>query len=232
MKKLSIILLGLLFSFCIKKEQKEEPGFIPDGAIWLEETIRRETPIPGYFALAIWAQAATIQPDQPETVTANIIVNYWKVIEIYNGDSTVIYTEDYDYEDVKTFNTNEAGFYCRYPKWFDTGCNDEHKQATNMSASNGFLVISMSKKSDVVLHWWTPKLPYKAGAIYCVESKLSIYGETAVQFGMDYWRTLNSGFNRFDESCETSNNCEAWISDWVGETNGEFELVTVPKRKK
>ena len=205
-----IIGLVFLFIFCSKEETQQKP-VIPEGAIWLEETIRRYTPLPDYSALAIWAQAATIQPNQPETVTANIIVDYWKVIEVIEGDSTIIYTEEYDYDEKKTFTKDEAGFYCRFPKWFDPGCKDKHDQAFNMSAHNGFLLINMSKIPDVVLHWWTPKLTYKPGAVYCVEARMSIYGETAVQFGMDYWRTLNSGFNVYDPTCETSNNCEAWI---------------------
>ena len=229
MKKFFILFIPFIFSFCTKDELNR--AVIPEGAIWLGETIRRDTPISGYSALAIWAQAATLKGDQPTTDQAMVTVDNWEVIEIVNEDSTVIYSEQYDFQSPKYFNTNEAGLYCRYPKWFDTGCKDEHSEVVNMVAYKGFLTLDVAQTPTTVVHWWTPKLSYRQRAKYCIRARLKIEGKTSVQFGMDYWRTLNSGFNVYDASCETSNNCEAWISDWFGETNGKFVTVTVPKRK-
>lgn len=164
MKSFLIICIGILLLNC--SQDVYDYSKIPDGAIWLQETIRRDTAIHGYNALVIWAQAATLEPDQPETTPAIIEIDYWKVIEIFEGDSSEIFFEGYDYK--KTFTTNEAGLYCRKPKWFAESCNDAHDQAKNMYALNGFLTIEINKTPNVILHWWTPKLTYKRGAVYCV----------------------------------------------------------------
>lgn len=226
-------LLALIFVFILidcKKDDFDKVA-IPEGAIWVGETIRRDTPIPGYAALAVWAQAATLKGDQSTDELALVTVDHWEVVEIVNQDSMVIYSEEYDFQSPKYFNANEAGLYCRYPRWFDIGCKDEHSEVVNMVAYKGFMTLDIAQTPSTVVHWWTPKLSYRQGAKYCIRARLKIEGKTSVQFGMDYWRTLISGFNVYDASCETSNNCEAWISDWIGETNGEFVTVTVPKRR-
>jgi len=229
MKYFFILFMFVIFFFC--KQDDFNKASVPEGAIWLNETIRRDIPIQGYAALVIWAQAATLRSDQPLTELALVTVDYMEVIEIVNKDSSVIFSEHYKYQNPKYFTTNEAGLYCRYPKWFDTGCNDEHSGVVNMVAYNDFLTLDISQTPTNIVHWWAPKLNYRQGAKYCVRARLKIEGKTAVQFGMDYWRTLNSGFNGYDFSCETSNNCEAWITDWVGETKGEFVTVVFPKRR-
>lgn len=203
---------------------------VPEGAIWHRETVRRDTPLSRFTALAIWAQAATMTGDQSPAEKAIITVDYWKVIEIFQGDSSVIYTEDYIYRKKRIFTVNEAGLYCRYPHWFDIGCLDVHDPALNMSALDDYLTIDISKTPNTILHWWTPKLRFRKGAIYCVECRIKVEGKTAVQFGMDYWLNLTAGFNRFDNTCQTSNNCEAWISDWLGDTHGNFITIRWPER--
>jgi hypothetical protein len=89
----------------------------------------------------------------------------------------------------------------------------------------------VAQTPDAIIHWWTPKLNFKPGAIYSVKARVQIDGSTAIQFGMDYWRTINSGFNVYDPTCQTSNNCEAWITDWVVDNQGDFVEVTLPQRK-
>lgn len=204
---------------------------IPEGAIWVKETVRRDTPLSKFLALAISGTTATMVGNQLPSTQALVTVNFWQVIEIIKGDSTVIYSEQYNFNYLRTFTKDEAGLYCRYPKWFDTICQDEHAVATNMVAINGALSIDVSNTPDRIVHWWTPKLSYRQGAIYCVRAKFKVEGATAIQFGMDYWVNLNSGFNVHDDSCNNSNNCEAWLSDWTGDTNGKFVTVTFPRRK-
>lgn len=213
----------------IETIEPESPQ-IPHGAIWKKETIRRDTPIPGFHAIAIWAQAATMVPGQSQNIKAAITIDYWQVIEVFQGDSTIIYTEDYNYEAPKYFTTNEAGLYCRSPKWFDPDCNDYHANAFNMRAQIGLLHIDMTKTPDNIVHWWMPRLNYKQGAVYVIACKLKIEGATAVQFGMDYWRDFYVGYNMYDPTCQQSNNCEAWITNWITDTDGFFVTVFVPVR--
>ncbi|MDD3743498.1 MAG: hypothetical protein PHX54_07760 [Lentimicrobiaceae bacterium] len=203
---------------------------IPHGAIWKKEIIRRDAPLPWFHTVAIWAQAATMVPGQSQNIKAVITIDYWQVIEVHNGDSTIVFTEDYDYISPKYFSINEAGLYCRYPKWFDPDCDDYHAKAFNMRAQNGFLQIDMSQTPDNIVHWWAPRLSYKQNAVYVIKCNLKIEGATAVQFGMDYWRNFYVGYNMFDPTCQQSNNCEAWITNWITDTDGLFVTVFVPVR--
>jgi hypothetical protein len=230
MKQFIYLLIIAMLTSCIKSDETTDESSIPEGAIWKNQTIRRDTPVNGFAAIALWAQVATLEVNQSLSDTAVIEIDYWKIIEVLNGKESEIYFENYDYSYVKKFSIDEAGLYCRFPSWFDTSCHDFHSQVKNMSAYNGLLTIDVAQTPDSIIHWWTPKLLYKTGAQYIIEAKVKITGKTALQFGMDYWRTLTAGFNVFDPDCIVSNNCEAWISDWVLPTQGEFKTVRVPVR--
>lgn len=234
-------LLGLLIvailNGCGNQENKViqivsgESSIIPEGAIWLKQTIRRDTPPDGYGAIIIWAQTATLKGGQPKSVRAFVTVDYWKVIEEINANKKVIYEEHYDYNDRKEFSTDEAGLFVRYPIWFDPAALDYHAQAFNMHAQNGILSIDASQTPDSIVHWWLQSRQLiKTGAKYSVEIRLKIEGQCSVQLGADYWRDLTVGVIPNASSCQTTNNCEAWISDWIGDTKGAFVTVTAPLR--
>lgn len=224
-----ILFLGILAS-CMKKYEMPQDLLIPEGAIWLKQTIKHDFAPHGFTVIAPWAQAATLKSDHLSLDSALIIIDYWKIIEVFNGKESEIYLENYDYFYVKKFSIYEAGLYCRFPSWFDTTCHDFHSQVKNMSAYNGLLTIDVAQTPDSIIHWWTPRLLYKTGAQYVIEARVKITGKTALQFGMDYWRTLTADFNVFDPDCIVSNNCEAWISDWILPTQGEFKTVRMPIR--
>jgi hypothetical protein len=214
----------------MKSDGVKQESPIPEGAIWKKQTIRRDTPVNGFAAIAPWAQAATLKVNQSLADTAVIEIDYWSIYEIVNGSEKLVYTEGYDYSYIKTFSTNEAGLYCRMPSWFDTSCHDQHSIASNMAAYMGTLVIDVAKTPNNIVHWWTPKLVCVPNANYLIEARVKITGKTALQFGLDYWRTLTADFTVFDPDCILSNNCEAWISDWILPTQGEFITVRVPVR--
>jgi hypothetical protein len=205
---------------------------VPEGAIWTRQTIRRDTPPDGYGAILIWAQTATQKGGQPGSVKAFVTIDYWKVIEEINANKNVLFEEHYDYSYRKGFTTGEAGLYVRYPYWFDPAALDYHAPAFNMFAQNGILSIDVSQTPDSIVHWWTQnRQPAQAGAKYSVEIRLKVEGACSVQLGADYYRNLTVGvIPNFDSSCLTSNNCEAWISDWIGDTNNSFVTVTAPLR--
>lgn len=230
MKQIIYLATIALLTSCIKSDVGTQEPSIPEGAIWEKQTIRRDTPVNGFAAIAPWAQAATLKPTHNLSDTALIEIDYWKIIEVLNGLETQIFMEDYNYAYLKTFSTNEAGLYCRSPKWFDPSCNDYHSAATNMTAYMGMMTLNVAQTPNNIVHWWTQRLACKPGANYIIEARVKIIGKTALQFGMDYWRTLTAGFNVFDPDCIQSNNCEAWISDWILPTQGEFITVRVPVR--
>lgn len=208
-----------------------QSSIIPEGAIWLKQTIRRDAPPDGFGAVLTWAQTATLKGGQPKSVRALVTVDYWRIIEEFNAGKNVIYEEHYDYSSRKEFTIDEAGLYARYPRWFDPATLDYHAQAFNMTAQNGLLSIDASQTPDNIVHWWTPRQLIRPGARYSVEIRLKIAGDCSVQLGADYWRDLAvSPIPNPGDTCQTANNCEAWISDWIGDTGGAFVTVTAPLR--
>lgn len=143
-----------------------------------------------------------------------------------NGVTTVLYEEHYDFNNRKTFTTDEAGLYVRYPKWFDPASGDYHAQAFNMYAQNSFLFIDVSQTPDAIVHWWMRERQLtRVGAKYSAEIRLKVEGQCSVQLGADYWKDLYVPVIPGGD-----NNREAWISDWIGDTNGAFVTVTAPLR--
>lgn len=206
-----------------------ENSIVPEGAIFASQSISQENPPSGFGAIVIWAQAATLKGGQSQTEKALVTIDYMKTIEEIGTSRTTLNTEEYNYSN-KAYSTNEAGLYVRYPKWFDPAAKDYHTQATNMVANNGFLVIDVSQTPDNIIHWWLPRVLIKPGAKYYAEVKLKVEGKCAIQLGSDYWRDLYVGFNVYDPNCISSNNCEAWISNWINDTEGVFKVITVPIR--
>ncbi len=203
---------------------------VPEGALWVRQAIRRDTPPQGYQAIVIWAQTATLKGKQAREETAFVTIDYWKMIEETSSGARTIYQEGYD-QDQSRFSVDEAGLYVRYPSWFDLLSNDSHGPATNMRAEMGSLRIDVSMTPDRIVHWWMKERQLvRPGATYAVEIRLRVDGKAAVQLGSDYWRNLTIGYNRYDETCRDSNNCEAWVSEWIGDTGGEFLTVRVPVR--
>lgn len=208
-----------------------QTSFIPDGAIWLQQTIRRDTPPDGYGAILVWAQTATLKGGQPKSVRAFVTVDYWRILEEMNNLKKVLYEEHYNYSERKGFSTDEAGLYVRYPKWFDPAALDFHAPAFNMSAQGGILSIDASQTPDNIVHWWSPRQLANADAKYSVEIRLKVEGQCSVQLGADYWRNMTvAPIPNPGSTCQTANNCEAWISDWIGDTKGAFVTVTAPIR--
>lgn len=206
-------------------------SIVPEGAIWKSQAIRRDTPPQGFGAIVIWAQTATLKGGQSKSEKAFVTIDYWKIIEETAQGKNPIYEEHYDYNSRKIFNTNEAGLYVRYPIWFDPAAKDYHTEAFNMYAQDSFLYIDVSQTPDNIVHWWMQKRQFvQQGAKYSVEIRLKVEGKASVQLGADYWRDLYVGYNTWDATCQISNNCEAWISDWIGDTGGQFVTVTAPVR--
>ena len=232
MKPISnLIILSLLIINCSdKKASTNTNSTIPDGAIWTTQKIKHENAPPNFSAMLIWAQTATLTSDQPKTTKALVTIDYWKIIENVGNTKNIIYEEHYNYSTQKYFTTDDAGLYCRFPTWYDTICHDHHDFVFNMFAINSLLTIDVSQTPDKIIHWWTPRQTVNPNATYSVEVRIKVEGNTAVQFGSDYWRNLTAKFNWWDANCVTSNNCEAWISNWITDTQAEFITVTLPNR--
>lgn len=116
----------------------------------------------------------------------------------------------------------------RKPEWFISGTAD--RQPAVMSQKSGVFVIDLKSVSENIVHLWSdPRTKAAPGHAYGVRAKVRITGDARLQFGMDYWKGLDSAYNGWSEACAKSNNCEAWLGDWLGDTKGEFITVVSPR---
>lgn len=198
----------------------------PDGAIWNSETIKYSTAPQRFGAVLGWFQIATMKINHDTSIAATIEIDWERVIEITpDGVRTVVYEENYDSNG--QLPATDGGLYLREPNWFPPG--DYHEPITDSNVSNGILTINVGATPDRIAHWWTDRVVANENYRYAVEVRARITGELMFQIGSDYWRTLYSPhIDGWDSTCQTSNNCEAWISDWYGDTNNEFITINAP----
>lgn len=132
----------------------------------------------------------------------------------------------YNFED-KNSLVLKGEYWLRKPKWFEK--QPDQKTVTFQRAGEIFL-LDLAKAPENIAHVWTePRVKVVPGARYGILAVVRVTGDARLQFGMDYWRGEASPYNGWSEGCATSNNCEAWLSDWIGDTKGEFKQVLVPR---
>ncbi|MBF0233909.1 MAG: hypothetical protein HQK65_12850 [Desulfamplus sp.] len=199
----------------------------PDGAIWKTENIHHETPPQGYEAVLGWFQVATMSIDHDSSIPAIIDIDWMKVVEITaGGDRLVVYEEDYDSSGSCSLSDNDGGLFLREPRWFPPG--DYHTSIINSNISNDNLRIDVGAIPTRIAHWWTERIIANENSSYEVETRVRISGELMFQIGSDYWRTLDAPYTHWDATCQTSNNCEAWVSDWYGDTDNDYVTIKAP----
>lgn len=210
---------------------------IPEHVLISKQKISYPTPPIQYGAAVAWAQSVTLNAYQ-HGETAHIEIDYIRLIEQEQGaiNSTLVIESAYD-DDKPTLLCDQTGcegaLYERLcadnqyrPEcWFR---DDIHEPMYNSSIAAGTLRIDLSQTPNKVVHWWTPRSLAKQNARYSIESRFKITGKGAIQFGVDYWLNLTAAYNGYDSACQSSNNCEAWASNWYGDTNGQFVVKTVP----
>jgi hypothetical protein len=204
---------------------------IPEGAIWQKETIRRETPPDGFGAVVGWIVAATSAPCVTKQSLAQIEIKSIKILrcEKETNCETVIKEATFNGNKWPTF---ERALFPRIPNWFGETEGSRVRSYKNIDKiNNGVLSIDLAKISRHIYHGWTaPRSSVDQNTLYFLEVTAKITGGAKLQIGMDYWRNLNAPYNGYDENCNGTNNCEAWISDWYGDTNGQFVTFRAPKK--
>ncbi|MCG6536692.1 MAG: hypothetical protein L7F78_18785 [Syntrophales bacterium LBB04] len=201
---------------------------VPDGAPWSSQHIFYSSAPDGFGAVLVWAQAATLYQTMQDNETAVITIDYMRLVQkdATTGTEIVVYEETYDNKSGQ-LSLNDGGLYLRNPSWFPPG--DYHTPITNSEIKDGVLIFDVKQTPDKIIHWWSPRITVKSNQQYFGEMRLKIQGAAAVQLGADYWRDLSVGYNKYDSTCKTSNNCEAWVSNWIGDTNGAFVIVRSPQ---
>ncbi len=121
----------------------------------------------------------------------------------------------------------EGAQFKRNPEWFISGKPAFQKPVVRLTG--GVLSINLKPIPESIVHMWTePRVKAVPGARYGILAVVKVEGDARLQFGMDYWRG-NMDYNGWSQGCATSNNCEAWLSDWIGDTKGQYQTVLVPR---
>ena len=208
---------------------------IPQGACIERQTLQTYagSPPPGYLAVLAWAQAMTVSPTHQASAAASIEIDYLRVLEqdVAAGQLSLVTdaTEEYS-EPRATLSSGEGALWARAPR-----CAPGSSSTTISTSrvSGGILSIDLAAIPNNYAHWWTPRgtvVPFITGKRYLVEARFRVNGAAALQFGLDYWRNKSIGYNGYDVTCAASNNCEAWVSAWIGDTKGAFVVRQFPVR--
>lgn len=116
--------------------------------------------------------------------------------------------------------------YSREPGWFTSGVAQTKMvpKYTSVAAA-----IDLRTNPMGIFHAWTePRFEFQPGCDYLVEVTARVTGDARIQVGMDSWKGLSSEYNGWSEGCATSNNCQAFLGDWWGDTAGLFITFRAP----
>ncbi len=141
------------------------------------------------------------------------------------------------YETVEQLVTFGRGFnqpnglvyrtFYREPGWFTSGAPET--QPTLASIGNQTYAIDLRSIPKGIFHAWTnPRVAAVPGHPYFIEVVVRVTGDARLQLGMDYWRGSVSDYTGWTPGCTGSNNCQAWLSGWLGDTKGKFVTWRTP----
>ncbi len=201
---------------------------IPHGAQHQKEVVIRAVPEPGFHAVLALMQAVTVLPCSSSSDSeAKVTLRNMHLIEQdpKNGNENIVAEVNFQQNAPVAF---DGALFPRLPHWYAEN-NGGSKETNITRQTDDGLEIDLSLAPQEIYHGWTnPKVSAKEGMRYIVEVEAKIVGAARLQIGVDYWRELNSGYNTFDLTCQTSNNCEGYVTKWFGPTGGDFQTIRVP----
>ncbi len=220
---------------------------VPQGAIWKGEHHHpgRATP-PPYFHTVI-SHITVANALSCAVGESKVSIRSWKVYEQV-GTSAPKLVQTITFDGKGTDGVGSGGIFPRtltrngrdVEQWFgETDGTGESELVYDYeeAAYN----VDPGKIARRLFHNWSdPRLDNKPGARYLVEMEVRISGAARLQIGLDWWRGMGDGYTGFDPECQNpesrknrsdnpANNCEAWMSDWFGDTGGRFLTIRVPK---
>lgn len=207
-------------------------GGAPQGAQFREETIQREYQPPqkmadrGFDHLVGWVTAVTQEPCQRGFLPATIEIRQYRIIErAPDGLERVVQTIDFAKGDTGILT---GQLFNRLPSWYTSGISAEQPNVGR--PEGGQYVIDLVPATRRIYHAWTePRLRAKPGYRYFIEVEARISGTARLQVGIDYWKGEGSPYTGWSEGCATSTNCEAFLSDWEGNTWWRYKIFRAPK---
>ncbi len=206
---------------------------VEDSAFFASETIAPEYQPPqqmadvGFSYLVGMLNVVTVHPcDRGRAATVEL-----KALRIIRKDPNT------GYETVEQLVTFGNGWnlpnglvyktFYRQPVFFTSG--EPATQPTLASIAKQTYTVNVKSIPRGIYHAWTnPRVPTIAGHPYFVEVVVRVTGDARIQLGMDYWRGSVSDYNGWTPGCTGSNNCQAWLSNWLGDTKGKFVTWRAP----
>lgn len=159
---------------------------------------------------------------------ATVELRSFKIIETdaKTGKTEVVQTIAFD--DAAWANPHGLEYTLFYRKpWFTSGVPAH--QPIVVAREGGVYWINAQFVPKAIIHGWTkPRVEAKRNRRYAIEVEVRVSQGARLQLGMDYWRGSAVNYNGWSEGCRTSNNCQAWLSDWLGDTAGQFITWRVP----
>lgn len=200
---------------------------VPIGAQHKKETVWRATAPDDFHAVLALMQVTSVAPCTlaPER-EAKLAIRAMRLIERNpeTGAETIVSAVT-DFSDDKSDFTFDGELYPKIPAWY---AGKPSKPTAELQRENSALTIDLTQAPRLLFHGWTdPKATAKPGMYYLVEMEVKISGSARLQMGIDYWREIGSAYNEFDQSCQKSNNCEGYLSDWFGPTD-DWQTIRVP----
>ncbi len=203
---------------------------VPTGAIWKQETVREPVIPENYQTALAWINAATVSPCSIVGQPAVVEIRHITLISrnIKTGEEKILKAFDYTQSEEKGF---AGAIFQRDPFWFGPG---EGSTASSVLAyTNKGLIINVRQMPNNIYHGWTdPRVTLEKDNTLVVEAEVRVSGQARLQLGADYWKDAVSDYNGYDPNCQVSNNCEAWVGDWQGDTHGEFITIRSPKNNE
>lgn len=201
---------------------------VPIGAQHRKETIWRATAPDDFHAVLALMQVTSVTPcalvPEKESILA---IRAMRLIE-YNpntGEETIVSTVT-DFSGESDNFRFDGEFYSKIPVWYS---GHPSKPTTELKREKDVLTIDLTQTPRLLFHGWTdPKVSTTPGMHYFVEMEVRISGSARLQMGVDYWREIGSAYNVFDQTCQKSNNCEGYLSQWFGPTD-DWQTLRAPK---
>lgn len=201
------------------------PGSAPHGAIWEHETVHFGQAPEGYSALVGWINAVTAVPCSDENAPSpRVEIRALRIIAKNQlGNERII--AEIDPREKKQL---VGRLFPRVPQWFGETEGKSEIDITERRIDR--LTLDLGRAPLRVYHAWTePRITIDPTDEHFIEIEASITETARLQVGIDYWRDLSSDYAGWDATCTSSMNCEGWVSDWYGNTYGEFKTFRSPQ---
>ena len=220
MKTLIVKIAVILFSVSTIFTQNS----IPNGAQFSKQYVELENIPIDWTSVVGWLQAVSLDPSL-NNKTGVITIDYMRLYEYDRNTNKprLIFEENYNNREIGPLEDYEGRLFPRYPRWYSDNAEGIENYMFNSNIKNGKLIIDASKTTDRICHWWTPQQQARDNCDYYMEVSAKIEGNVGLQVGSDWWQSVGATWCG-DQKC----NKLAWVSDWYGDTHGEFVLLTAP----